>query len=124
MENKTRNIPIIRGQSSSSVMSISNQNSDDGTDDADDEDNSSIPSHFLTSNNFILPPFVSSFLSHAYSPSIPSIPVVPVVPSVTNVAIVSSASVVPAVPIIPIKFHLTLEQAAMQYKDLIGSADK
>jgi hypothetical protein len=59
-----------------SLPSISNQGGDDGNDDcdgdydaddADDEDNSFIPSHFVTSNSFVLPPFVSFLPSRAPS---------------------------------------------------------
>jgi hypothetical protein len=122
--------PDVRGQSSSSVPFNSNQNGDgsndgDGDDDADDEvdvpdnvddeDSSSIPSDFVTSNNFI-----STLPSHSYSSSLPS---VPVVSNVSTVPSTSSASVVPAVPAFP-KFQLTPELAALHYKDLIGTADK
>jgi hypothetical protein len=117
-------VPISQGQSSSSVpfnqyTEGGNDDVDDGDDDAnvpddvdDDEDNSSIPLHFVTSNNF-----VSSLPSHAYSPSLPT---APVVSDVSTVPVVTNVSTVPVVT----KFQLTLEQVALQYKDLIGGADQ
>jgi hypothetical protein len=101
MENENRNVLIVLEQSSSSVPFNSNQNGS--------------PS---------LPP-VTSVINVPVVPVVPVVPDAPVVPSVSNVYTVpstSSASVIPSAPTVP-KFHLTLEQIALQNKDLIGGAD-
>jgi hypothetical protein len=85
MENKMKNVPIVRGQSSSSVADVNDGNDD--TDDGNDANNSS--SDFVTSSNFVtttplnvvsttttqsfVPPQIElSLPPHTFSPSISS----------------------------------------------------
>jgi hypothetical protein len=134
MENKIKNVPISQWQSSNFVLSNSNQDgndvadgdADDDADDADDEDNSSIPSHFVTSNNFVPPPFISSLPSRAFSPSVLSVSSsTVVVSSISSVPSILTTSSVPAVTVVSAvpKFQLTSEQTALPFSDIIGGAD-
>jgi hypothetical protein len=85
-----------------------NSDADDNSDGNDDDNNDVFENGDVPDNNSSSSNFVTFLPSHAFSLSLPSVPVVPVTSSVPAIS----------------KSLLTLEQAELQYKDLIGGANQ